>query len=60
MRRIRLLIRQPISWVVLTAGAVAAAVALACSNRGSTRYRSVSTWCARFHVSFGAAELTKT
>ena len=23
------------------------------------RYRSVSIWCARFHVSFGAAELTR-
>jgi hypothetical protein len=23
-----------------------------------TRYRSVSIWCARFHVSFGAADLT--
>jgi hypothetical protein len=24
-----------------------------------TRYRSVSIWCARFHVSFGAADLTR-
>jgi hypothetical protein len=23
-----------------------------------TRYRSVTIWCARFHVSFGAADLT--